>query len=497
MQRRNENLQLVRRAADRRRATGHRVWQWSCCGCRRRTNCGGVVAVGNCPGAASPAQTLCSAKFSAAGTLDTSHLGTAIALPAPFRAISWPYGTAVTADGGYLVNAVCSATHPNPAYLVFAQAPCVAKFLANGTLDKTFNVNGFVIADFAAGHGALTALEGNSRTQMTLSADGTITTAFGCRQDLYAVWEDCIAQWQSDGRPTPGFSVNGIVTLPGQAGCAQSNVTRVAGYPDGRVVLLTGCSGALGIDYSGKRQGQRAKRLTIVQPNGVIDSNIFGLIGTPFSESEPSDTAALFVRSDGMIIVVGMGQNPLNGGTSVLTFRLNGVPAAAKAVQMIEYRYAPLSYYFITSRSTEQQLLDATVGWSRTGEAFAVSASFAQGASPLTRFYFDGVAAGGKRGSHFHTTLGDEVGIVQSLNPLNEPLRAKPFNEGASGFAFNLTAMGNCPVNTTPVYRVFRGNTKFPDDPNHRFTARRDLYDSLVIQGWDGEGIKFCAIKTL
>lgn len=459
----------------------------------------GVLAVGNCPGAVASTQTLCSAKLSAAGTLDKAHLGAATSLPSPFRTISWPYGSVLTADGGYVVNAVCSATHPNPSYVVYAEAPCVAKFLENGALDTTFGTNGFAIANFAAGHGSLTGLTGNSRTQMTVSADGSITAVFGCRQDYYAVWEDCIAKWQSDGRPVAGFGVNGIVTLPGQGGCKQSNVTRMAGYPDGRLVLLATCSGALGIDYSGQRQGQRAKRLMIVQPNGVVNPDISGLIATSFSDSEPFnvDTAALFVRSDGMITVVGSGQNSSYGGKNVLSFRLIGAPSAVKPVQMIEYRYAPLNYYFMTSRSTEQQLLDATAGWSRTGEAFTVSGSLAQGTRPLTRFYFDSVAAGGKRGSHFYTTLGSEVGVVQSLNPLNEPIRAKPFNEGISGFAFNLTATGDCPAYTVPVYRAFRGNPRFPDDPNHRFTARRDLYDTLVRQGWDGEGVKFCALKVM
>ena len=51
---------------------------------------------------------------------------------------------------------------------------------------------------------------------------------------------------------------------------------------------------------------------------------------------------------------------------------------------------------------------------------------------------------------------------------------------------------GSCAVGLTPVLRVFRGNAKFPDDPNHRFTTSQAIYDEFVGKGWDGEGVKFC-----
>ena len=457
---------------------------------------GGALAVGNCPGATTGIDMRCSARLNASGKLDIAHATAPVAPPIPFRTISFPYGAALTGDGGYVVNAVCAGTHPNPAYIVSAVAPCMAKFLANGALDATFGSNGFAVADFAAGRGSLSPLDGKFRTHMTQSQDGSIAVAFGCRQDWYAVWEDCIVKWQSDGRPTPGFGVNGIVTLPGQAGCEQSNVRRMSGYPDGRMVLFMNCSGALGVDFSGKDYGQRARRLGILKADGVVDSTVFGLFSSQFATNDTYGTAALFVRSDGMINAHGAIALLSTQVRDVMALRLKGVPTEAKPILMIEYRYVPLGYYFATARTTEQQLLDKTAGWYRTGESFAVSAQLAEGTSPMTRFYFDGIAASGKRGSHFYTTLTGEASAVQSLNPLNEPLRAKPINEGTAGFAFNVTAAGSCPANTVPVYRAFRGNARFPDDPNHRFTTRRDLYDALVSQGWDGEGVKFCAIKT-
>jgi len=43
---------------------------------------------------------------------------------------------------------------------------------------------------------------------------------------------------------------------------------------------------------------------------------------------------------------------------------------------------------------------------------------------------------------------------------------------------------------------MFRGNARFPDDPNHRFTTDAATRDQFVAQGWDDEGIAFCALSA-
>lgn len=439
---------------------------------------GGAVLVGNCDGASPSATTLCSAKFTAQGTLDAGYSRAIITPPAPNFGLS-PYEVVISADGGYVVSAICAATHPNPAYVVAAAAPCIIKLRSNGTLDANFGANGFAVSNFANGHGTLSALNSNIRTKMSQAADGTIAVAFRCSQDFYDALDDCIAKWRADGQPMSDFGVNGVLKLAGSAGCAQNEMTVMTGYPDGRLVLLFACTGALGVDFSGHPDGS-FRRVALLQANGTPDTQAFGLIGN----SGAQFTTDIFVRSDGLLTAFA-------GAYSV---RLIGVPTPAKSTPVIEYRYAPLDYYFSTARTAEQQLLDATPGWSRTGETFSVYAQLAENTSPLTRFYFDGVALTGKRGSHFYTTLRSENGVVQALNPLNEPQPRKPLNEGTAGFAVNVASTGNCPANTTPVYRAFRGNAKFPDDPNHRFTTKLDLYNALVSRGWDGEGVKFCAL---
>ena len=176
----------------------------------------------------------------------------------------------------------------------------------------------------------------------------------------------------------------------------------------------------------------------------------------------------------------------------VTVIGLNSSIHSPSTVAMIEYYYAPLDYYFITSRASDKSLLDTAAGWTRTGKLFPTLANRDAGTSPITRFYFDQIAQSKSRGSHFYTLLPDEVAAVQALNPTNQPAPGKPVNEGVDSYAYLPSASGTCSSGQVRVYRLFRGNARFPDDPNHRFTTELSTYNSFVTAGWDGEGVKFC-----
>ena len=99
------------------------------------------------------------------------------------------------------------------------------------------------------------------------------------------------------------------------------------------------------------------------------------------------------------------------------------------------------------------------------------------------------------RGSHFYTLVDAELIALTGLNTGNVTGPKLPFSEGADSFAFLPLVEGvggSCAPSLVPVLRVFRGNARFPDDPNHRFTTSTAIYNSFVAQGWDGEGVKFC-----
>lgn len=159
---------------------------------------------------------------------------------------------------------------------------------------------------------------------------------------------------------------------------------------------------------------------------------------------------------------------------------------------MVQYRYMPLDYYFMTSRDSDKVILDWATDWRRTGPSFYVLTNREIGSSPITRFYFDQVAKNQSRGSHFYTLSPSEVAAVQALNPSNVPAPGKPVNEGVDSYAYLPSASGTCAPGLLPVYRLFRGNSRFPDDPNHRFTTDFADYNDFLARGWDGEGVKFC-----
>lgn len=163
-----------------------------------------------------------------------------------------------------------------------------------------------------------------------------------------------------------------------------------------------------------------------------------------------------------------------------------------KTMTMVEHRYVALDYYFMTSRDADKTALDSLTNWQRTGKSFSVLANYEIGSSPITRFYFDQIAQNKSRGSHFYTLLSDEVAALQSLNPTNQPAPGKPVNEGIDSYAYLPNMSGACASGQVPVYRLFRGNARFPDDPNHRFTTDLTIYNEFVALGWDGEGVKLC-----
>jgi Abnormal spindle-like microcephaly-assoc'd, ASPM-SPD-2-Hydin len=186
--------------------------------------------------------------------------------------------------------------------------------------------------------------------------------------------------------------------------------------------------------------------------------------------------------------------NGMGGQSAVLASGL-GRELPANTRLAVEYRIAALDYYFITSRVAEQTLLDGVVAFRRTGASFPVYTTQVAGAQGITRYYFDKVAQQESRGSHFYTLLDAEKQALQSLNPTNAPAPRLPFDEGIDSYAVLPVVEGrggSCASGLQPVFRVFRGNQRFPDNPNHRFTIERATSEQFAALGWDDEGVKFC-----
>jgi hypothetical protein len=187
-----------------------------------------------------------------------------------------------------------------------------------------------------------------------------------------------------------------------------------------------------------------------------------------------------------------------NASAPAATVSLSGTGVASTASNvkaMVEYRYVPLNYFFVTSRDDDKATLDAISDFQRTGLSFPVYATQVGNAQAISRFYFDKVAMSSSRGSHFYTLLDADKSALTALNPTNSQAPRLPYNEGIDSWAFLPVVAGvggSCASGQTPVYRLFRNATRFPDDPNHRFTSDVATYNAFVALGWDGEGVNFC-----
>lgn len=426
----------------------------------------------------------CTARYRANAIRDASYAGGAIAMLSSGLPGLMVQSVTTQRDGTVVVGAVCGRKHAFSAYVVLDYTGCAAKFTNTGVIDTGFGVGALAMAAFPDGFSTVITVNYSDccilvPADAAVLDDGRVIVATRCTGDARNMAAVCVARWRVDGTPDTSFGVNGRLAVPAASRCLNNVYSRMTALPDGRVVLLLLCAA-----QPGTYQGEPLRTMRL-QADGQVDATFSNSIGSAFLP------AAMFALPSQDVVAVGQ-WTPTGNRAEVVSYRLLG-QAPSNLRPMVEYRYAPLDYYFITARSNEQALLDSTAGWSRTGERFNAYDSAATGLSGLTRFYFEQVARGASRGSHFYTLLASEVSAVQALNPGNVAAPGKPVNEGIDGYASAPGTDGSCPSGTAAVYRLFRGNARFPDDPNHRFTARRSLYDQFVAAGWDGEGVKLCA----
>lgn len=246
-----------------------------------------------------------------------------------------------------------------------------------------------------------------------------------------------------------------------------------------------------------------ASSVALVISSGTVSGSDFALVSTTCNAGTtvaPGASCVATVRFAPAAIGTRTGNLHIahNAQPPSTTVALSGNGRAAATTitrEMVEYWYAPLDYYFITSRDAEKSALDATSGWARTGSAFLVYAAAQAGTRSVTRFYFDRVARSAGRGSHFYTLFDSDVAALASQNPTQSTAPGFAQNEGVDSFAFLPVVAGGggfCDNSSLPVYRLFRGPVRFPDDPNHRFTTSVAVYNDFVARGWTGEGVNFC-----
>ena len=421
---------------------------------------GRMYIVGDCPG--TTASNPCAVRIQSNGSLDAGY-GVRGVIGTPFGVLP---GRATSAQldnaGRLLLSATCSVLAGSETRNQF----CAARFTSSGRLDTTFGKLGTL---------EISAVTRGEMRQM--SGSGKILLVGACVNQS-GTSGICTATFGTDGGGDVGtnFGLQNIAPTLDSKSCSPLNSIELA---SGGYLIVGYCTGAPNTYDS---------VVLTVGPDGSLDRS-FAESGVRLVISPYLDVKSIFSLGAGDTFL--LSGSCWNGGfRSPCVSKFQG--AAPKTVQAYEYRYAPLDYYFLTSRDSEKTLLSGVAGWQRTGRVVSMLAQNAPGAAPITRFFFDQVAKTRTRGSHFYTSLSAEAVAVQALNPLNLPTSGKPVNEGIDSYAYFPSAAGVCATGLLPVYRLFRGNTRFPDDPNHRFTTDMVDYNDFVGRGWDGEGVKFC-----
>ena len=163
-------------------------------------------------------------------------------------------------------------------------------------------------------------------------------------------------------------------------------------------------------------------------------------------------------------------------------------PSGQTLPLVTEYYNTGLKHYFVTAGAGEMADIDAGragPGWQKSGYSFTSSGT--QG-EQICRFYGNPAlnAAGVRMGpnSHFYSLAGSECELVkQDPGWLYE------------GLAFNAFSMeaNACSLTQVPVYRVYN-NDFARNNSNHRYTTSRQVYRSMLAQGWVGEGTALCVL---
>jgi len=403
------------------------------------------------------------------------------------------------------------------------------------------NVNGTQLADLAAYIGnpggatgapaielSTTALSfpltnlGASATAQPIGVDNggtavlTISSVASSSPDFPIVSSNCTSVAVNAGctvmvgfAPTVGGARSGVITInhndSAAGGVSTIAVSGQAGSPAGTLTPATLAFGSVVVGLSSISQAATLK-------NTGVGGLLLGSISTSRSDfivNGGTCTAGTTLASNATCTVslrfapenLGSRSGTLtvahngSGGGSTIALNGTGVSTAPTTRTMVEYLFAPLNYYFMTSRDSDKITLDGIDGFQRTGLSFPVYIAEQPGSKGISRYYFDKIALNGARGTHFYTLLESEKSLLVSLNPGNTQAPRLPFDEGIDSYAFLPEVEGvggRCSNGLTPVYRVFRGNARFPDDPNHRFTSSVTVYNELVAAGWDNEGVKFC-----
>jgi len=365
--------------------------------------------------------------------------------------------------------------------IVVAGAECIARFNLDGTLDPSFGTNGIVQLPSPPGSPAPTLLIDPRDTLRRIIA----TRRFGGFDGSGGLLPGTITRLLPNGTIDPGFgdSLNNHMS-PNRA-------TRLTLSCGARFVGAYGSN--LGIVPPDPASGLNVVRYNSNgTPDVTFSGDSSGQIFTPLNDFSSNFVWRIFVREDGAIIVVASYELDAESNGDLLAAAYGQAdcthPYDSQSLPVIEYYYALLGHYFITSFVDDMNALDSAhfPGWSRTGYTFNAS-NASDGFVSVCRFYIPPPYGD----SHFFSASSAECTAVASRFP--QFLLETP-NAMKVGLPDPMT--GLCPAPTLmPVYRVWNNRL----DTNHRYTTDRSVRDAMVALGWIAEGygpdaVAMCAL---
>lgn len=159
------------------------------------------------------------------------------------------------------------------------------RYNANGTIDNTFGVNGFVRTDFEGKDDYVNAIK--------VTTDGKIVAAGSSETDAYDAF--ALARYKADGTPDSSFSEDGKVIT--SIGTADDSAWSMAIQPDGKIV-------AGGSSYNSTTKDDFS--LARYNVDGTLDED-FGVNGAVITDffGGYDNAYSIALQTDGKIVVVG------------------------------------------------------------------------------------------------------------------------------------------------------------------------------------------------
>ncbi|MEO8135220.1 MAG: hypothetical protein ABI831_14710 [Betaproteobacteria bacterium] len=176
-------------------------------------------------------------------------------------------------------------------------------------------------------------------------------------------------------------------------------------------------------------------------------------------------------------------------GAATLFLLIPCTPTLAAPTVITEFFNTTLGHYVLITSAAEVAFIDAGgagPGWQKTGKTVNANtaADDAPGLVPVCRFY--GSISPGPN-SHFFTADPDECSAVKT-----DP----GWHYEGIAFYVALPADGECAAGQLQVWRAYNNGFKPQlgiNDGNHRFSVDRASIRKLVDNGWNDEGVVFCA----